>query len=246
MDKRGLTWVFVSVAVSVLLLGSVLGGVTRAAEPIKIGAAIATTGKYGSTAKYVLEGFQLWAHQVNQRGGLLGRPVELIVLDDKSEPATSAKLFEQLITVDKVDLVLSPYSSAVTSKVAPVTEQYGYPMLAAGAASTKIWQQGSRYIFKMIPPAEIVLEGAIDLAATRGLKTVAMLAVNSLFPKSSAAGAKEILKQRGMELASCAKRCLEQCAAPWRPASSLWCAARSWPGGRHGLNGGGAGQKRAL
>jgi branched-chain amino acid transport system substrate-binding protein len=126
--------------------------------------------------------------------------VELIVLDDKSEPATSAKLFEQLITVDKVDLVLSPYSSAVTSKVAPVTEQYGYPMLAAGAASTKIWQQGYRYIFMMLPPAKFFLEGAIDIAATRGLKTVAMLAVNSLFPKSSAAGAKEILKQRGMEL----------------------------------------------
>jgi branched-chain amino acid transport system substrate-binding protein len=78
--------------------------------------AIATSGKYGSTATYQLEGYQLWVHQVNQRGGLLGRPVELIVLDDQSEPATSAKLFEQLITVDKVDLVLSPYSSAVTIK----------------------------------------------------------------------------------------------------------------------------------
>jgi branched-chain amino acid transport system substrate-binding protein len=122
MDKRNLTWVLVRFVVAVILLGGVLSSVTQAAEPIKLGVAISTTGKYSSTAKYQLEGFQLWVHQVNQRGGLLGRPVELFVRDDQSDPATSAELFEQLITVDKVDLVLAPYSSAVTSKVAPVTE----------------------------------------------------------------------------------------------------------------------------
>jgi branched-chain amino acid transport system substrate-binding protein len=73
-------------------------------------------------------------------------------------------------------------------------------MLAAGATSSKIWQQGYRYIFMMFPPAKVIQEGAIDLAATRGLQTVAMLTEDSLFPKSAAAGAKELLKQRGMEL----------------------------------------------
>jgi branched-chain amino acid transport system substrate-binding protein len=200
MVKRNLTWMFVLVVVVVILLAKNLGGIAQAAEPMKIGVAIATTGKYGSTAIYQLEGYQLWVHQVNQHGGLLGRPVTLLVRDDQSDPETSATLFERLITVDKVDLVLAPYSSAVTAKVAPVTEQHGYPMLASGAASSAIWQQGYRYIFMMATPAKVFLEGAIDLAATRGLQTVAMLAENSLFPQSSAAGAKELLKQRGMEL----------------------------------------------
>ncbi|GIX46895.1 MAG: branched-chain amino acid ABC transporter substrate-binding protein [Candidatus Tectimicrobiota bacterium] len=194
MKTRHVLWVLV------LLVAVALSGPTQAAEPIKIGAAISLTGKYGRTGEYQLEGYQLWVKQVNERGGLLGRPVELIVLDDKSDPATSVKLYEKLITVDQVDLVLAPYSSAVTYAVAPVTEKYGYPMLAAGASSTKIWEQGYRYIFMMVSPAEVYLEGAVDIAARNGLKTVAMLAENSLFPKASAAGTKKLLQARGMEL----------------------------------------------
>ena len=200
MNRPHGTWKLMWLMVAVLALGGLCGGSLQAAEPIKIGAAISLTGKYGRTGKYQLEGYKLWVKQVNDRGGLLGRPVELVVLDDKSDPSTSVKLYEKLITVDKVDLVLAPYSSAVTYAVAPVTEKYGYPILAAGAASTKIWKQGYKYIFMMVSPSKVYLEGAIDIAARHGLKTVAMLSENSLFPKASAAGAKKLLKERGLRL----------------------------------------------
>ncbi|MFQ6672786.1 MAG: amino acid ABC transporter substrate-binding protein [Candidatus Tectimicrobiota bacterium] len=204
LSKRSVR-VVAMLVVGALLVGGFVTGLAAPAEaqgknPIRIGGAVSLTGKYGRTGEYQLEGYKLWVKQVNERGGLLGRPVELVVYDDKSDPATSRKLYEKLLTLDKVDLCMAPYSSAVTFAVAPVTDKYRCPILAAGAASIKIWKQGHRYIFMMASAAKVYLEGAIVMAAERGLKTAAMVAEDSLFPKSSAKGAKDLLKKHGIKL----------------------------------------------
>ncbi len=173
---------------------------SAAKEPIKIGASISTTGKYAKVGAYQKEAYLLWEKLVNKQGGLLGRPVKFIIYDDESRPATGVKLYEKLITQDKVDLVLGPYSSAVTKSASVVSEKYKMPMVAPMAATTSIWERGFKYIFQVISPAEVYLEGAIDIGLRKGLKKVAVINADSLFPKASAKGAMELAKSRGMEV----------------------------------------------
>jgi branched-chain amino acid transport system substrate-binding protein len=137
---------------------------------------------------------------VNARGGLLGRKVAFVLYDDQSTPATGVRLYEKLITEDKVDAVMGPYSSPITEAVANVSEKYQKVLVSPLAATTSIFKKGRKYIFMVISPAEVYLEGLIDMAAKRGLKTVAVLNEDTLFTKASATGVVELAKKRGMQV----------------------------------------------
>ena len=115
------------------------------AEPVKIGLTLGLTGKYAEMSKNQMNGFRLWEKQVNSRGGLLGRDVKIIIYDDKSDPQTAKSLYEQLILKDKVDLLFGPYSSEITEAILPLTEKYGYPVIASGASSDNLFQKGYRF-----------------------------------------------------------------------------------------------------
>jgi branched-chain amino acid transport system substrate-binding protein len=112
----------------------------------------------------------LCVKHTNDKGGVLGRQLELVVYDDASDPATAVRLYEKLITRDKVDLVLGPFSGFIADPVADVTEKHKMPMMAPVAAFTSIYRKGRKFIFSMMSPAEVLLEGLIDLAAKNGLK----------------------------------------------------------------------------
>jgi branched-chain amino acid transport system substrate-binding protein len=171
-----------------------------AQAPIRIGASMSLTGTYAKPGTYQKEGYDVCADEVNAKGGLLGRKIEFVLHDDQSAPATAVKLYEKLITEDKVDAVMGPYSSAVSEAVANVTEKYKKVMVAPLAATTSIFKKGRKYIFMIVSPAEVYLEGLIDMAAKRGLKTVAILNEDTLFPKASATGAAELAKKRGLQV----------------------------------------------
>ena len=168
--------------------------------PIKIGASMSLTGTYAKPGSYQKEGYDICADELNAKGGLLGRKVEFVLYDDQSMPATAVKLYEKLITEDKVDAVMGPYSSAVSEAVANVTEKYKKVMVAPLAATTSIFKKGRKYIFMVVSPAEGYLEGIVDMAAKRGLKTIAVVNEDTLFPKASAAGVVEQAKKRGMQV----------------------------------------------
>jgi branched-chain amino acid transport system substrate-binding protein len=170
--------------------------------PIKIGASLSLTGTYAKLGKNQHEGYQLCQKDLNARGGLLGRKVELAVYDDQSMPATAVRLYEKLITEDKVDGVMGPYSSPVTEAVANVSEKYKKVMVSPLAATTSIFKKTPRrqYIFMVISPAEVYLEGLIDMAARRGLKTVAVVNEDTLFSKAAASGAAELAKKKGLQV----------------------------------------------
>jgi branched-chain amino acid transport system substrate-binding protein len=168
--------------------------------PIRIGASLSITGTYAELGQTHERAYRVCLKQVNDRGGILGRRVELVVQDDKSEVATSLAIYEKLIARDKVDLVFSPYSSPLTDAVADMTEKYRMPMIAAGAATTSIFRKGRKYLFMLLSPAEDYLEGTLDMAAKRGLKTVAILYEDTQFPKAIAQGAAEAGKKRGLNV----------------------------------------------
>jgi len=171
----------------------------EAQPPIRIGASVAHTGAYGLLGQNQLRGYQLCVKHTNDKGGVLGRRLELIVEDDQSEPATAIRIYEKLITLSKVDAVLGPYSSPITEAVVDVTEKHRMAMVAQ-AATTSIFKKGRKFVFMMPSRAEAYLEGLIDMAARRGLKTVAFAHEDSLFPRASAQGAVELAKKRGLSV----------------------------------------------
>ncbi|HEV8437966.1 MAG TPA: amino acid ABC transporter substrate-binding protein [Methylomirabilota bacterium] len=187
-----------AVVLMVALLADLLPAQTQA--PIRIGASLSLTGTYAKPGTYQKEGYDVCADEVNAKGGLLGRKIEFVLYDDQSNPATGVKLYEKLISEDKVDAVMGPYSSPITEAVANVTEKYKKVMVSPLAATTSIFRKGRKYIFMVISPAEVYLEGLIDMAAKRGLKTVAILNEDTLFAKASAAGAAEMAKKKGMQV----------------------------------------------
>ena len=144
-----------AVAVVGLILG--VGPAWASHRPnneVLIGGAISQTGQYAEPAGRQVNSIKLWVEEVNGRGGLLGHKVVLRLLDDKSDTQTAIKLYEKLITEDKVDVLLGPYSSGITEAVANVNERYKMPFVAYGAASTPIWEKGRRYIFNIVAVAE--------------------------------------------------------------------------------------------
>src|SRR5499426_1108225 len=177
-----------------------LGGAAFAQGPIRIGASLSLTGTYAEPASFQSGGYKLCERDLNAKGGLLGRKVEMVVYDDQSQPAAGVRLYEKLITEDKVDAVMGPYSSAVSEAVANVTEKYKKVMVAPLAATTSIFKKGRKYIFMVVSPAETYLEGLIDMASKNGLKTVAIINEDTLFPKASATGTAEIARKKGMQV----------------------------------------------
>ncbi|HYS94127.1 MAG TPA: amino acid ABC transporter substrate-binding protein, partial [Candidatus Acidoferrales bacterium] len=188
---------FVGAIAVVALLGP---SGAQAQAPIKIGASLSLTGTYAKPGTYQKEGYEVCADELNAKGGLLGRKVEFVMYDDQSSTQTAQRLYEKLITEDKVDVVMGPYSSAITESVAGITEKYKKVMVSPLAATTSIFRQGRKHIFMVISPAEVYLEGLVDMAAKRGLKTIAIVNEDTLFPKATVAGTAELAKKRGLQI----------------------------------------------
>jgi branched-chain amino acid transport system substrate-binding protein len=172
----------------------------RPNNEVLVGGAISQTGRYAEPAGRQVNSIKLWADEVNARGGLLGHKIALRLLDDRSDTQTSIKLYEKLITEDKVDVVLGPYSSGITEAVANVTERYKMPFVAYGASSTPIWEKGRKYIFNIVAVAEDYQKGAVHLAKQIGVTRAAIIGEDSLFPRQAGKGARDWAQKLGIEI----------------------------------------------
>src|SRR3989449_1425760 len=195
-----MTFKTVGVFVAGIAVLAATAAVVDAQGPIRIGASLALHGSYAKSGSNQHEGYKLCERDLNAKGGLLARKVEFVVYDDQSAPPTAVPFYEKLITEDKVDGVMGPYSSPVTEAAANVTEKYKKVMVSPLAATTSIFRKGRKYIFMVISPAEGYLEGLVDIAAKRGLKTVAVVNEDTLFSKAAASGAMELAKKRGLHV----------------------------------------------
>ena len=125
----------------------------------------------------MLQGYQRWVGDANHHGGLLGRPVQLRVYDDRSDPATAASLYRKLIADDRVDLLAGPYASAVSQAVIPVVEEQHKVMIGQTAGTTLF--DGAHYAVQGFPQGSTYLPGVADTAKNAGYRTVALLANDS-------------------------------------------------------------------
>ena len=191
----------------VLILGVVLALTaapfvekSHAMDKVTLGIAISQTGRYAEPAGRMVNSYHLYVDQMNAKGGWLGKKIDMIILDDKSDKQTSIKLYEKLITQDKVDLTMGPYSSGITDAVANVLERYKYPTMAPGASSGIIWKKGRKYLFNIIAVAQDYQKGAIHIARDIGVKRIAIVGEDSLFPRQSAEGAVDWAKKLGLKV----------------------------------------------
>ena len=179
-----------------------LGGRAWAQQaPLKVGASLSLTGTLAQSGDKVKRGYELWVKDVNGRGGLLGRPIELVTYDDRSDSGTSARLYEKLITEDKVDLVIGPYGSATSFAASAVTEKHKVPMLLPSAASEAIFKRGYKYVFQLFPPISTIFEPLFGEIGTKsGFQRVAIIHSSDLYPKSVAGSVEALCKKYNREV----------------------------------------------
>ncbi|MFZ4649595.1 MAG: amino acid ABC transporter substrate-binding protein [Rubrivivax sp.] len=159
-----------------LLAAAALPAWAQAPGPIRIGIALSQTGNLADSSAHYWKGVELWRDRVNGGGGLLGRKVEFVVYDDRSDAATSARLYERLITSDKVDLLISTVGSAQAATATAVAEKHKRIMINGGGASESIHQRGFKYIFQTAARISAYVDGVEPMIKKHGFKTMAFVA----------------------------------------------------------------------
>ena len=198
--RRATTWL-ASGALAVVAGQGALAQ-TPSGTPIRIGSTLALTGPRSATAQVHKIVGEIYVEQLNKRGGLLGRPVEWVVKDDQSKPDLARTLYEQLITSDKVDLLMGPYATGAILSAMGVAQRYnkvlvhhtfGIPSMAKYEMQFPAWSLGP-------DPGNTVPNTVFDALAAgpKPPKTIAI--VTSKFPSVHyiSAGAREVAKKRGL------------------------------------------------
>jgi branched-chain amino acid transport system substrate-binding protein len=184
---------------------AVLPHYASAADPIKVGFSLGLTGANGPNGGQLLLSLQIWRDDLNAKGGLLGRPVELVYYDDQTNPSNEASIYSKLINVDKVDLLLGPYGTNQISAALPVLAPRNLTTVGIlGLASNS----GIHYknYFSMIPlgadPKREFSRGFFALAMEQNPKpqTVAIVGSDAEFGKNSTDGARENAKAAGLKI----------------------------------------------
>ncbi len=195
----------ISRIVAAILISLALAAPAHAADPIKIGFSMALTGSVAQNGKQLIIALELWRDDVNAHGGLLGRPVELVYYDDQSNPGNVPGIYTKLNTVDKVDLLLGPDATNMAAAAMPVVMQHNMTTISILAVDVNRHFHYSRY-FDMIPVGpegtKAFSKGFFVLAAEQKPKpqTVAIVAADAEFSKTSADGARENAKAEGFKI----------------------------------------------
>ncbi len=121
-------------------------------KPIKIGFSYSISGDFSADGPPTKQGYQLWADTINKNGGLLGRPVQLVTIPDNSDPAKVTANYQQLITVDHVDLVFGPFSTLLTKPASLVANHYGYAVVEGSGGGPSVFNRGLDNVFDVSLP----------------------------------------------------------------------------------------------
>jgi branched-chain amino acid transport system substrate-binding protein len=185
--------------------GAAMLGLTSSVEaqqpPIKIGMSMPQTGGLAAGGKASLLGIEIWRDDVNARGGLLGRQVELVVYDDKSSASETPAIYAKLLDVDKVDLLFAPYATVPTAPLMPMVKQRG--LLLMGNFSFQVnrtvhhdmWFNNSPW-----GPADSWAAAFLDQAEKAGGKSMALLASDQEFAQNLARTARDVAKKRNLSV----------------------------------------------
>jgi branched-chain amino acid transport system substrate-binding protein len=164
---------------------------TRAAEPIRIGVITSLSGSFATFGAMEVAGYKVAAAEVNARGGVLGRPIELVVEDDASNQNAALAAAEKLMGQD-VPIILGAYASGVTKPLAGYATRRKVPLLNSNSADTAITRPGSPYVFRVGQTTDSFADACFGLMKTfPDIKTIAILVSNDALGKSTATSVKD-------------------------------------------------------
>lgn len=170
--------------------------------PVRIGFSISQSGALAGGGRSALLARQIWRDDVNKRGGLLGRPVELVFYDDQSVPTSPPGIYSKLLDIDKVDIAICPYGSLLTATVMPMLAQRNMLVLANYSSGVNDKLKYDKF-FEIAPWGSDTGNfpgGFLRLAARNGLKKVAILSVDFEAVQQLAVAGKELAAQLGLEI----------------------------------------------
>jgi len=196
---------FRSVLYGASLLLAATFGTAQAADPIKIGFSMSLTGGLASGGKAALLAYEIWREEINAKGGLLGRNIEFVHYDDQSNPANVPAIFTKLLSVDKVDLVVSGYGTNQIAPAMPVVMQKNMVFLALFGTAVNEKFNYDKY-FQMLPngtdSAGANARGYLETAMTMNPKpkTLAIVGADAEYAQNTIRAARNIAKELGFEV----------------------------------------------
>ncbi|HEU5349937.1 MAG TPA: ABC transporter substrate-binding protein, partial [Ktedonobacterales bacterium] len=184
------------------------GGTTAGggSDTLVFGAPVSLTGSLSHEGTDTLNGYHLWADQVNAQGGIkVGDKtykVQIKYYDDNSSAQKSAQLTKQLVSSDKVNFMLGPYGSAATLTDEVIAQQYQIPMVEGNGAAQAIFKKNNPYIFGVLSPSPEYAGAMIKaaLALPNPPKTIAIINANDSFSTEVATAAKSLAQSSGLDV----------------------------------------------
>jgi len=193
MAKLKATRLITATALTALLLGG-----TAMAQTIKIGVNEPITGAFAASGTYVVNGAKIAADEINAAGGVLGRKIELIIEDNKSNPTEAAAVAEKLITSNKTPVMMGAWGSSLTLAVMPKLIDYETAMVVETSSSGKITTTGNPYVFRISPPSAVEAEAFAPRIKSIGIKKVDFLVINNDWGRGSAEDFGRAFKEAGI------------------------------------------------
>ena len=181
-----------------MLGAAAFAGQAAAQDTIKIGVTQPLTGAFAASGNYVAQGAKIAEDEINKAGGVLGKKIQLVVEDNKSNPTEAVATIEKLVVKDKVPVVMGAWSSTLTLAVMPKLEEYEIPMLVETSSSGKITTSGNPYVFRISPTSEMEAKAFQPLVAKLGIKKADFLNTNNDFGIGSAQEFSKMLKENGV------------------------------------------------
>ena len=198
-------WALIGAVIGPFVLAGLGLPAAQAAEPIKIGLGMALTGGLSANGKPALLAMQIWKDDVNKKGGLLGRPVELISYDDQTNPATVPGIYTKLLDVDKVDFVVSGYGTNLIAPLLPIVMERKLTLMGVlGLANNEKYKYPN--YFQIQPsgpdPEANWATGFFEIAGKQNPRpqTFALVGADAEYPRHAIAGARELVKKFGFKL----------------------------------------------
>ncbi len=172
---------------------------------VRIGAALSETGKFAVEGRDSRQGYDTWVRWVNEDyGGIRigdGRyAAEIVYYDDESDADTAANLIQRLIDEDRVDFLLGPYSSGLTTGTSAIAEANNVIMVEGNGTSDTMFERGFRNLFLVATIASDYTKSAVEALAARGVRTAVIAHEDTTFPTSVATGARRHLEANGIEV----------------------------------------------
>jgi branched-chain amino acid transport system substrate-binding protein len=193
------------IAAAIAVMLAALAGPASAAEPLKIGFGMALTGGLAGTGKAALLATKMWAEDVNAKGGILGREIQLVHYDDQSNPSTVPGIYAKLLDIDKVDLVASGYATNMIAPAMPMVIERGLVFIGLFGLAINDQFRYERY-FAIVPggddPRLTYSEGFFDVAMTMEPRpeTAAIVGADAEYAQIATDGARENAQKRGLKI----------------------------------------------